>query len=412
MKKNFMYLCALLMGVLCFCSCSSDDDDAPKVASSLLRVSNATYQEGSFPAATSAAELTNVSISAVESNGATTLRVPDDKDFVRYFIGIKNVPGYYVFSPWGTRASDDDEEYFDISLMLTNTKSSTTLMVSAETTDGSVTKPYEQTINYSTSGEGKGRLKSVVMKDDYGQTYERCEFSYDASGRVTKFIYKEYHDDTPSVTDYEMHTTFTWPSSLINSEFEMKSSSYARVYDDQDNAKNLELEYSDKSVYKTNNKGYVTNGTVTDVDGVADGEHETSYVRIDYDSDGHILSSYDDSDGMLFKCTWSNGNMVRYESEEDNDDTSATLFTYTDIPNPNLPVSIFLPDIEDESGIFFNMGLWGQPNKNLPSKISFSDGGGTLEFSYTMNSDGTINKVKVKEAGGYDDETVTLYFHY
>lgn len=356
MKKNLIYLFALFIGIVSFVSCSSDDDDSPKVASSLLKVSNAAYQEGSFPAATSAAELTDVSISDVESNGATTLKLPKNDDFIRYFIGIKNVPGYYVFTPEGTRASDDEEEYFDISIMLSNTNSSTTLMVSAETTDGNVTKPYEQTINYSIGGEGR-LLKSVVSGSDY------INFTYDSNGRLVK-------------------QTENWDGEAMSVDF-------LKMY----------------STMKTNSQGYITeitNNDWSEYDGT-----DSWQTHYSYDTNGHLISTKD-PDGTV-SYTWSDGNIV-YVKDGWND--LELRVKYGNIDNPNLPWTYSGYNLMMYPDELMFQGLVGVPNAKLPSRIEqkdlYDNTTFIYEFTYVMNSDGTINKEIVK----LDGDAETFYYSY
>jgi len=370
MKKNLLILCSLLVG-LTFVACSSDNDENNGTSStSAISVKNASFNEDAFPQATLYKRLEGVSVSTnLTADNSSTIKIAKDDEYVRFFIGIKGQSGYYVFTPNDTRAYDQDQEDEDDFWIIpfsydSKEISGKTILVSAEDIDGDITKPYEFTINYTDS-----RADLYITMN--GSTILSCE--YDNSSRPI-------HVWASQIGEANEELTITYkdgkPTQLVLSDDE---------------------EITTFTTIEINEMGYITSMSgkvVTDTD-------EGSYTGKDaiyynYDNNGYLTrynESYSDeygSESITHTLTWKDGNLVRHIIEDNDGDREEYSITYGNDANKQQQGTV--SQWYSGWGILCFTNLLGKHSTNLPVSVS---GEGTYQFTYEIDSDGSIKSETV-----------------
>lgn len=156
MKKLFKVSLLALAGMLTFsfASCSDDDNSSSKtpevsgeifgteLEDNFIYVSDATYQAGQFPQATTQQSLGQVDMSEQVMNGSINfITVTSPTAVSKFFLGITGVDGYLVYDPNVTKASSDEYTYTIPMMMAQNYEGDSELVLSAELEDGEVTIP-------------------------------------------------------------------------------------------------------------------------------------------------------------------------------------------------------------------------------------------------------------------------------
>jgi len=181
MRKIIFSLCSLCVGMLMLHSCSSNDNptneptvrpDTPSVLETdYLSIENAVYHEGTFPAATTSTAISGLSINQrALQGGMNIITVVTDKTYKRFFVGVKGVPGYWIYTPESgnatTRAASSNT--YTIPVMYSpELDTNVTMLISGEDENGDVTEPYEAEISFvdSESGELNINLTFSNAKD-------------------------------------------------------------------------------------------------------------------------------------------------------------------------------------------------------------------------------------------------------
>lgn len=187
---------------------------------------------------------------------------------------------------------------------------------------------------------------------------EWFSFSYDSDGRMTRAQLLDYVYDE----DYNILQT-------VNEEIQVSYSPFKYI----DKVDDYTMTMTDASF---NKRGFISKVKVTATD-----EYETvSYwVSFGYDSDGHLTSM--DVDGEKNNITWIDGNLVNFGGE--------LLFSYSD--EKNSAKNICIQPYYDSMAQFWMTGLFGEIPVNFPNKVTSPyDSDYTSNFSYTLNSDGSI----------------------
>lgn len=388
MKKYLSILALLTMGLLLTTSCSSDDsnDDSQKApvaqeTKSYVSISNATYSEGTMPQATTAATTSAQVASTVQAGGTSVIRVVNDRNYARFFISVKGMPGYWIYTPStrGSRAAGGNDDFIDIPFTTGSDVTGTvTIQINGEMENGEVTQPYEQTINYTE--HPTVRLKSIAVYISGQKRMDWMNFAHNDQGKITSYYC--YGNDRTDV-NYDGNSI----TSIINHE-------------------NGNITYSSIS---QNQQGFITS-----MQGRAD--HYSDNVSFSYDEQGHLtrisISGTDDGDAFTTEHNfkWSaDGNITHYSSrtsDEDGTETFSCTYSY------GLQENIFRQTFAfyDNSGLDgfpAGIGLFGIGTTNLPIK-AISDMY-TYTYSYTFNTDGSIKTQTVTLNGNQSVELVYAY---
>lgn len=160
MKKIF-YLLALALCTAQFQACSSDDEPTPNdLEQNYLSIENAVYSDGDFPAATTPESLDGIDMSSQVMNGAMNyVTLTTDKNVRKFFVGIKNVAGYWTYEPPSARDNSAYHTYVIPVMISQNYSDSATLVLSGELEDGSVTTPVEKALTRIDTREGAIEIK-------------------------------------------------------------------------------------------------------------------------------------------------------------------------------------------------------------------------------------------------------------
>ena len=378
MKKTISILALLLLGLVLPTACSSDSDDANNGANSqktenYLKVENATYTEGSMPQATISEKPKVQLASTVQKGGKSVIRIAKDNAYTKLFIGIKGLSGYWVFTPSNTTRSDGDDEYWDIPFDGgDNADGDVTVQVSAQTENGDVTQPYEQTLSYV---DGPSvRVKSILVKDYpvKGKNLPFMTFTYNEQGKVTSFYH--YGDGTLKIY---------WNGNTIVSIDDIEDGTHYTV--------------------SQNSRGYITQ-----MQGRAEDYSDNS--SLDYDEEGHLIhgSGSGNDDGDIFntdiRFTWFDGTLTMSQWTSSEDAPSTFTYTYGQYENVLQQVFAFNTDADVHPG---GIGIFGKASTKLPVKAV--SGSTTYVYSYTFNADGSINTQTITRNGS---QTMTLEYSY
>ena len=364
MKRNLLIMSLLLVGISFLASCSDDDDDkTPSAVKEVLSISDAAYNEGTFPTAT-----TNVVVSGA-SVTAGTVKIAKNDNYRRIFIGVKGMEGYYVYTPDPSTRAADDDEFWTIPFNYGGTASDVTLLISAETENGSVTKPSEFTLNY-TDTPSSAMPVQITMN---GKAW--AKFQYDSKNRLTEAKINE-----------EPGRTYPYSTLVITYKNDKVTKLEMGGYDSE-----KESEVMTFTSVQSNSQGYITSMSGTTKESW-DGYTYKGTVSFTcaYDNDGYLIrlqESWKDEDGTdnyTTTFTWSDGNLVR---RTDSDGGVITV-TYGDKLN-EAGQGTYGQYASGLAEICFAGGLFGKLSKNLPTSVT--EDGETSKLSYDFNDDGTIS---------------------
>lgn len=181
MRKIIFSLCSLCVGMLMLHSCSSSDcplikpivtTETPNVlVTSYLSIENAVYHEGTFPAATSNTTISGLSVNQrALQGGMNIITVVTDKTYTKFFVGVKDVPGYLIYTPETgnpTTGAATSNTYTIPVMYSPELDTNVTMLISGEDENGDVTEPYEAEISFvdSKSGELNINLTFSNAKD-------------------------------------------------------------------------------------------------------------------------------------------------------------------------------------------------------------------------------------------------------
>lgn len=368
MKKYFSILVLLSIGLMFTTACSSDNDDSvPQEVKNYLKVENATYTEGSIPQATVSEKPKVETASTVQKGGEAMIKVAKDRVYAKFFIGVKGVPGYWIYTPTATSSvtrAANEEEYYEIPFEVSgDSDGSVTIQVSGQTDTGDITQPYEQTINYVEGATVK--LSSVSAN---GQTL--MSLSYNPQGKVTSFYL--YREGTRNIS---------YDGNYISS-----------ITDDGIVYRVSQNEQGCISRMQGRGEGYSDNISFT-----YDGQGRLTHCSITGNDDGEPFSAD-------HKLTWNEGKLIRSEHSSSDDDTNVFTYSYGQYENKfQQPFMLYT----DADGFPVGIGLYGKGTTMLP--IRATSGSTAYEYTYTFNEDKSIKTQRITRDDG---RTVELTYAY
>lgn len=370
MKKYLSILALLTMGLLVTTSCGSDDsnDDGPtppvaQETKSYVTIGNATYNEGTMPQATSAAKTNAQVTSTVQAGGTSVIRVAKDRAYTKFYIGVKGMPGYWVYTPATrtSRAAGDDDDFFDIPFNAgSDATGSATLQICGETENGEVTQPYEQTINYTERASVKGMTVTAtannrsitVMATAYNQE-GLFDSWYSYSMGLLKF---NYSDNAISSITGDEGIRYTASQNAQGSITQM---------------------------YGNDNDGYTENWTLS-----YNEQNRLTHYHVDCNDDGDRFT-------IDTRLTWEDGKLTRVDYYHSEEGSISWTYSYGDYVNGMqqpfiIYAEFFFSNGKESRDVFLPMGtgVFGKGTDRLP--VSATSGVVKYEFSYSYNTDGSI----------------------
>lgn len=393
MKKNLLILTLFTMGLLLTTSCSSDDSngDAPtspvvQETKSYVTIGNATYNEGTIPQATSTATTNAQVASTVQAGGTSVIRVTKDRAYTKFYIGVKGMPGYWVYTPTTrtSRAADDDDDFIDIPFNAgSDVTGSITIQICGETEDGEVTQPYEQTINYAE----RASVKDMTVTATANRTITVMSISYNQEGLFDSW--------------------YSYGMGLLKFNYSGGTISY--ITGDEG------IRYS----VSQNSQGCITQMRGDDNDDY------TENWTLTYNDQNRLTRYYvdcnDDGDRFTVEAclTWDGGKLTRVDYSHSEDGSTSWTYDYGEYVNGTLQPFVILA----EHKFFFNdkgngstqsyevflpmgTGVFGKGIDMLP--VSATSGNLRYGFSYTFNTDGSINT----QTTTYGSQSVELNYTY
>lgn len=374
MKKYLSILALLTMGLLLTTSCSSDDGNdngpTPPVAQetkNYVTIGNATYNVGTMPLATSTATTNAQVASTVQAGGTSVIRVAKDKDYTKFYIGVKGMPGYWVYTPQATRAAGDGDDFIDIPFNAgSDATGSVTVLISGETESGEVTQPYEQTINYTERASVKGMTVTATANN---RTITVMSTSYNQGGQFASWY------------SYGMGLLkFNYSGNIVSS-----ITGDEATYSVSQNSQRCVTQ-----MRGGDNDGYTENWTLTYND-----QNRLTHYHVDCNDDGDRFT-------VEARLTWDGGKLTRVDYSHSEDGSTSWTYNYGEYVNGmQQPFIMFVDYFYKHNGddIFLPMGtgVFGKGTDMLP--VSVTSGNVRYEFSYTFNADGSIKTQTVTNGG-------------
>lgn len=231
---------------------------------------------------------------------------------------------------------------------------------------------------------------------------------------------KAYLQTMTTTESYWQSTmTFAYDNGLMNKAYVSEGSS------SQTFTSNIDITYSPFVVSSVDNRGttdkytdfsFNDNGYVTGYtrylhkvkDASSEVEDEVQVGKVTYDNDGHVTdfiiygAEGDEIYSMTYKLTWSMGNLIRIEAQEDEDETKTITFAYDSSKFPNVTGQWTWNDMcggVDELWLIYT-GIFGRASKNHPVSCQIVDVYdnktyvSNYTFNYLLNSDGTVSQAQ------------------
>lgn len=395
MKKYLSILTLLAMGILLTTSCSSDgsNDDNPtppvtQETKNYVTIGNAAYNEGTMPQATSAATTNAQVASTVQAGGTSVIRVVKDRAYTKFYICVKGMSGYWVYTPTTrtSRAASDDDDFIDIPFNAgSNATGSVTLQISGETESGEVTQPYEQTINYTERASVKGMTVTATGNG----TITVMSTSYNQEGLLDSWY------------SYSMmgFLKFNYSGSTISSITGDEGIRYSVTQNSQGCITQMRGD---------DNDGYTENWMLTYND-----QNRLTRYHVDCNDDGERFT-------VEARLTWDGGKLTRLDYSHSEEGSTSWTYNYDgEYVNGTQQPFVILAEHEyfynyaghsDILGydIFLPMGtgVFGKGTDMLP--VSATSGNSKYEFSYAFNTDGSIKTQTITNGS----QTVELKYTY
>ena len=170
-------MCSLCVGMVLLQSCNiignpgdePDVDLKSELEKNYMSIENAIYHDGSFPSATINNTISGLTVNQrALQGGMNIVTIVTDKIYRRFFVGVKDVSGYLIYTPETatTRAASDNT--YTIPIMYSpELNTNITMLISGEDDNGDITEPYEAEITFvdSESGELNINLTFSNAKD-------------------------------------------------------------------------------------------------------------------------------------------------------------------------------------------------------------------------------------------------------
>lgn len=162
--KKFIYLVFNIIFATTIQSCSDKDEveNISELEKKFFSIENATYKSSGMPMATTAEALEGLDMSNQVMNGAMNyITLTTEQNVSKFFIGIKNVPGYWEYIPSEllSRASDSYNTYIIPVMMSQSYTGNSTIVLSGQLDNGDVTQPVENEIFYIETMPGAIEVK-------------------------------------------------------------------------------------------------------------------------------------------------------------------------------------------------------------------------------------------------------------
>jgi hypothetical protein len=115
-----------------------------------MSIEDAVYHEGDLPAATIQSVLTGLSVNQrALQGGMNFITIVADNNYRRYFIGVRGVPGYFIYTP-------EEATTNTIPIMYSPELGTTiTMLISGEDLNGNITLPYEAEVEFVDTESGE-----------------------------------------------------------------------------------------------------------------------------------------------------------------------------------------------------------------------------------------------------------------
>ncbi len=162
--KKIIYLVFYIIFATTIQSCNDKDEveNISELEQKFFSIENATYKSSEMPMATTAEALEGLDMSNQVMNGAMNyITLITEQHVSKFFIGIKNVPGYWEYIPSEllSRASDSYNTYIIPVMMSQSYTGNATIVLSGQLDNGDVTQPVENEIFYIETMPGAIEVK-------------------------------------------------------------------------------------------------------------------------------------------------------------------------------------------------------------------------------------------------------------
>ena len=161
--KRYLYLLIMAFIAIQFQSCSDDDGSGESISElekNYLTIENAVFNKGEIPAATISEPLDGIDMSTQVMNGAMNyISVVTEKAVNKFFVGIKNIDGYFAYVPTNMGSVTDYNMYVIPVMMSDAYRGNATVVLSGELATGGITIPVEKAISYIETKTGAIEIK-------------------------------------------------------------------------------------------------------------------------------------------------------------------------------------------------------------------------------------------------------------
>ena len=172
MKKNLFLSLLFVIGAMTYVSCDKADNPAPvnpdepdievpdepsELETRYFSIEDARYIAENFPLATIEEFIQGLNVNLHAIKGGTNLiQVSTEKGYTEFYIGAKNVPGYFLWTPSAGRGQGEggggaltENDLYKIAILFsTLLDDELTLVISAKDANNDVTKPMEIVISF------------------------------------------------------------------------------------------------------------------------------------------------------------------------------------------------------------------------------------------------------------------------
>ena len=201
---NMLAIAVLMMGFTFVAACDDDENDGGSILEEeYFTIENATYHSGDMPASTTSTTFENITINdRALSGGLNFITIVTTTRYKCFYVAVKGIAGYYSYTPTTNNYSYDGTYYiYTIPLLYSIDFEAARhiLIISGETEDDEITKPYEGTITYVESQAGDLNINltfsnakdvdlHLYMPDNTHIYYNhRTGYFYDEDGETVEF---------------------------------------------------------------------------------------------------------------------------------------------------------------------------------------------------------------------------------
>ncbi|MCC8019564.1 MAG: hypothetical protein LIO85_07320 [Rikenellaceae bacterium] len=270
-----------------------------------------------------------------------------------------------------------------------------------------------------TPDEGAALVDKVIREHwdgGYQEETVTIDFVYDTSDRITEITYTEgdytvkryllsYGTDKITVVEhYDFDATESYRSRSVSAK--PGSDGVGNRRNSRGAAATRAEDYYQKDyTFNLNSNGYITSASSIDYD-------EWRYDwKVTYDSQNYIekveFTETDNYDNYIVDCRWTDGNLTRVDIdylEFDSYFSTAVYDDSSDNEKANIDLNFLAVQADeylriDRSGIMVMLGYYGQRSRGLMTGSQATEESGyvygTQTYTYTRNSDGLIDGIRV-----------------